>query len=185
MDSNKTVYISIGSDCAVAHNLRKLNLVDVAYPFDWIKCDSKSICETLDNDFSNFFENYTIKHQSDNFDNFDEGGKSLVKIILKNKMILPHEAQEMEFNFDSYKEKYKRRINRFKNIIRDCTIKKIFVRADNSPIDLEKEKLESSLEKYGAINFNIRFINYNDYTCEEEFTWQRNYIDWKKILIFP
>lgn len=184
MDSNKIVYISIGSDCAVAYHLRKLNLVDAAYPFDWIKCDSiKSICETLDNDFSNFFENYTIKHQSDNFDNFDEGGKSLVKIILKNKMILPHEAHEMEFNFDSYKEKYKRRIGRFKNIIRDESIKKIFVRADNSPNDSDKVKLKESLEKFGAIHFDILFINYDNYICNGEFNWQRNYINWNKILI--
>lgn len=184
MDQENIVYIGLGCDCAVAHNLRKIYSDSLAYPFDWIKCDKLlMICNTLDNRFSNFFEDITQIKQSDNFMNFDEKIKSNIKIKLKNGMIFPHEAILEEFNFDKYKEKYTRRIERFYNVCTNKNIKKIFIRADNKKITEEnKIKLRLSLDNYGCVNYDIIFINYNDYPIVGEFTWQREYIDWTKLL---
>lgn len=182
-DQENIVYIGLGYDCAVAHNLRKICQDSFAYPFDWIKSDKLSmLCDTLDNRFSNFFEDITQIKQSDNFMNFDENIKSNVKIKLKNGMIFPHEAILEEFNFDKYKEKYMRRIERFNNICTNKNIKKIFIRADNKKItENNKIELKESLNKYGCVNYDIIFITYSDYPIVGEFTWQREYIDWQKI----
>lgn len=139
--------------------------------------------DTLENRFSNFFEDITLINQGDNFLNFDENVKSNIKIKLKNGIILQHEAILEEFDFDKYKEKYMRRIDRFYNICIDKSIKKIFIRADNKKIsETNKIKLGSSLDKYGCVNYNIIFVNYSDFDVIGEFTWQRTYIDWKNII---
>ena len=144
------------------------------------------ISDTLDMKFSNFFCDFTLKEQSGNFDRFGDyviNIKSRVKIILKNKMQFPHEATESEFDFDEFKKKYLRRIDRFNQIVKSPDYKKVFVRSDNKIIsESDKHKLQNSLEKYGAINFEIRYISYDDYPVSGEFTWQRSYIDWSNII---
>ena len=153
------------------------------------------ISETLDMKFSNFFCDFTLKKQSDNFDKFYEDNnynvnldkidniKSRIKIIFKNKMQFPHEANGTDFDFEEFKKKYLRRIERFNLIVRSPDYKKVFVRSDNKLIsESDKHKLQDSLEKYGAINFEIKYITYDDYPVSGEFTWHRSYIDWKNII---
>jgi len=141
--------------------------------------------DTLTKNFSIFFENYQIKPQSNNFDNFDKFDnnikeiKSKKRLILSNKMILPHEFMNDDFNFDEYKSKYERRIQRFINIVKDKDIRKIFVRADNNDIGEDKKNhLNKILENYGCVNFEIKFINYLEYKLIGEFNWQRDYVNW-------
>jgi hypothetical protein len=148
------------------------------------------ICESLDDNFFNFFNNIKqIKQitQNDNFMNFDENILSKIKLKLSNNIILPHEGILDTFNFDNYKEKYLRRINRFKNIVQDNSIKKIFVRADTKKIKEEEiNKLHDSLKKYGVVNYDTIFINYSEYhfnPITNEFSWKREYINWKNIII--
>lgn len=199
-DSSYTIHISLGCDCACAYQMRKYSVNQSAYPFDWVKCDNiKMICETLDNGFSNFFENYQLIEQNDKFDKFDKFDnfdkfnnfdkfdndkiKSRVKIKLKNNMVLPHEAKNFDFDVSKYNDKYRRRIDRFNKVVNDKDIKKIFIRCDNKKIkDTEKELLIKSLNDYGCINYDIIFINYSDFICVDEFTWKRDYIDWKVFL---
>lgn len=148
------------------------------------------ISDCLNNEFSFFFEDFTIKEQSANFYKFTDSTidltinvKSRVKIILKNKMQFPHEATESEFDFIEFKKKYLRRIERFNLIVRSADYKKIFVRADNRIIsESDKHNLQNSLVKYGAINFEIKFISYESYPVKGEFLWQRSYIDWKNFF---
>ena len=122
------------------------------------------ISETLDMDFSNFFSDFTLKEQSGNFDKFyevvdyDISIKSRVKIILKNKMQFPHESNGTDFDFDEFKKKYLRRIERFNKIVKSPDYKKVFIRADNKLIsESDKHKLQDSLEKIGATNFEIKY----------------------------
>ena len=98
-------------------------------------------------------------------------------------MQFPHESTETEFDFDEFKKKYLMRIDRFNKIIKSPDYKKVFLRSDNKLIsESDKQKLQDSLEKYGAINFEIRYISYDDYPVSGEFTWQRSYIDWGNII---
>lgn len=148
------------------------------------------ICDTIEKDFSIFFEGYITKPQSNNFNNFDTIDvstgqiiKSKVQLKLSNNMILPHEALEDVFDDFVYTEKYKRRIDRFKNVVCDEQIKKIFIRTDEKPLThIQIEGLYKSLNIYGCKNYEIRFICYSDYKCTENFTWQRDYICWKELF---
>ena len=152
------------------------------------------ICNTIEKDFSIFFEGYSTKQQSNNFNNFDivsntvnvtdeNSIKSRVQLKLSNNMILPHEAIEDVFDEFLYREKYERRIDRFKNVVRDEKFKKIFIRADEKPLThIQIDGLYKSLDLYGCTNYEIRFIDYSDYKCTENFTWQRDYICWKELF---
>lgn len=144
------------------------------------------ICDVLEKDFSFFFSNYTTKHQSDNFINFDNlEYKSKIQIKLNNGIVMPHEAIDTDFDEKVYIDKYLRRIERFKKVIKDEKFKKIFIRTDEKKlIDSNKQKLIDALNVYGCVNYEIKFITYSDYICKENFTWQRNYIDWKSIFLF-
>jgi hypothetical protein len=181
------VYISLGSDCAVRYQLGEHNLVSQTFPFDWAKTNNiDMICDTLEKDFSNFFEGYKTKPQSDNFVNFDnleECIKSKIQLKLSNNIVMPHEAIGDVFDEYSYIEKYMRRVDRFRNIVRDKEIKKIFIRSDDKQLNENQiSKLYHALDLYGCVNYNIKFICYLDYKFTEQFTWQRNYICWSKIF---
>jgi len=177
-DLVSSVYISIGGDCAVAYQLRKLNLSNEAYPFDWIKINKiNMITDSLQNNFSNFFE-YELKEGSDLFMNFEYETKSRIHLKLKNGIILPHESNQFIFDRKEYENKYTRRIERFNKIVTDKMIRKIFVRADDKILnEKEKSQLEFEFKKYGCENFDIVYINYKMYNTNN-FTWQRDYIPW-------
>jgi len=188
--------MSLGCDCACAYQIKKYQQ-NLTYPFDWIKSDNiKMICDSLDSKFSIFFDNYHIVEQSDNFNNFDnfdnfdnldkneKDTKSRLRIKLKNNMILPHESEGFIFNELKYKEKYQRRINRFYDVVSNEKIKKIFIRCDNKQVkQSDKEMLITSLNNYGCVNYEIRYVTYTDYMCIGEFKWKRDYIDWGNIFI--
>lgn len=156
-------------------------------PFDWCNIDNiNSIKETLDNNFSNFFD-YELKSQSMNFDNVNDVNdvkiKSLKRIITKNKIIFPHEAINDYVDEDLYKEKYLRRIKRFTELVQNKNIFKIFVRCDNKKISENKKKdMIDSLNKFGAQNYNIKFISYDTYKITGTFDWHRLYIDWECVF---
>lgn len=191
MAKTQIVHISLGFDCAVRYQLEACQLSQLSYPFDWVKSNNiDTLCDCIDKEFSIFFEGYTTKLQSNNFDNFDtidvstdKNIKSKIQLKLCNGLILPHEAIDDVFDESIYKEKYKRRIDRFKNIVQNKEIKKIFIRADEKSLtEIQKDKLKKSLDLYGCINYEIKFICYADYKCTEKFTWQRDYICWKELF---
>jgi hypothetical protein len=175
-------YVSLGGDCAVAYQLRK-HFPSEAYPFDWAKCNKISmVIDTIECNFSNFFD-YTLKEKDgDNFLNFETENKSNIHIKLSNNIILPHEADGKILDEFQYKIKYMRRINRFNEIIQNEKIKKIFIRADEKILkNSDKERLIKILKNKGCVNFEIKFISYDSYKTDD-FTWQRDYIDWSKIF---
>ena len=143
------------------------------------------IIETLDNRFSNFFD-YEIKDQSDNFDNFDKvesNVRSGKRLITKNRIIFPHEADGDSLDENLFRDKYTRRINRFENIVCNEDKHKIFIRADNKKLtDDKKDKLIESLERFGAKNYEVKFISYDFYPVCDAFDWKRSNINWRDLI---
>ena len=141
------------------------------------------IIETLDNKFSNFFD-YEIKYQSLNFDNSESDVKSLKRLITRNKIIFPHEAVGYVIDEELFKEKYTRRIQRFTDVVKNDLIHKIFIRADNKPLNDERKlRLIESLDRFGVKNYEIKFICYDSYPVSGvDFNWKRSYINWKDIF---
>ena len=201
--------------------LRKFSL-----PFDWISIKNiQIITNILDDDFKSFIDksNWLLQKQSSKFNFFEDnkedfqglngldgkgGPFSLIRVIHKiYDLYLPHEAVNLEIDLDLVIEKYKRRIERFRDLLKNpLKKKKIFLgyykknkkddKKDNSinlhlEIEKDKIKIEKSLLEFGAVNFNLFIINYNDYDYlipqkdlypSFVFDWKRNYIDFEKIF---
>ena len=215
--------------------MKKLELRKFSLPFDWISIKNiQIIINILDDDFKSFIDksNWLLQKQSSTFNFFQENNEdfnlqpglegngtplSLIRISHKiYDLYLPHEAVNLEIDLDLVIEKYKRRIERFRDLLKNPLHKKkiflghnkkdkkdkkdIKIKEKINPIDLhleqEKDKieLEKTLLKFGAVNFKLFIINYNDYNDYNDdyaknvsnpsfiFDWKRNYIDFKTIF---
>lgn len=118
------IYIPIGSNCATSHYLRKHNMRNIAYPFDWNCASLEMIYDVLSNDFENFLNDIFIGTKIDRLyfgedDNIIITNEKIFPIICKKYNILfPHDFNKIDANYiNKVKNKYKRRIERFKNII--------------------------------------------------------------------
>ena len=206
------LYISLGYDCSVAYNIRKLNLAREALPFDWMKIPTiNSIISILQNDFDGFCEinQYDIKPQSANFaycgahDNSSSASmltnisniKSNFKLIHKKYgFILPHEFNGDVLDITKFKAKYTRRIERFRAYTKSTLHDVYFIRLDNANTDKQLEKykinqikLNTTLKTYFSI-VNLKTVYINEYTFINllditTFQWTRQYIPWADILI--
>ena len=219
-------YVPLGLDCVLAYQLKKLELRKFSLPFDWISIKNiQIIINILNDDFKSFIDksNWLLEKQSSKFNFFEDnkedfkglngldgkgGPFSLIRVIHKiYDLYLPHEAVNLEIDLDLVIEKYKRRIERFRDLLKNpLKKKKIFLgyykknkkddKKDDSinlhlEIEKDKIKIEKSLLEFGAVNFNLFIINYNDYDYlipqkdldpSFVFDWKRNYIDFEKIF---
>jgi hypothetical protein len=189
------LFISLGGNCSISYQLKKLNLKNKSYPFDWSKISIKQLISVLENDFIQYNESLLIYKLSDLHDNFITNDS--YSLILKNNynITFAHELGDIN-NLDNYKEKIKRRIERFKNI---NSSKITFIRIE---LNIIKEnykdnivKLCEVLNKYSNnyilkiiinsyIDFddlprNVIIYKYDDFTDD----WQMNKIDWNKIFL--
>jgi hypothetical protein len=139
------------------------------------------IKDTLELSFSNFFEYKLIEQNKTFFNSTNPSELSLVKLKLSNGMVLPHEAVGYTFNEKEYKEKYLRRIERFNKVVYDSSIHKVFVRGNDRITDKDKLMLYSALDKYGILNYSVKFISYSEYLDKidsDKFDWKREYVNW-------
>jgi len=223
-------YVPLGLDCVLAYQLKKLDLRKFSLPFDWISIKNiQIIINILNDDFKSFIDksNWLLQKQSHKFNFFEDNKEDFNKLLgdegkggpfslirMKHKiydLYLPHEAVNYEIDLDLVIEKYKRRIERFRDLLRNpLKKKKIFlgyykkddkkddkkkdkINSINLHLEIEKDKIkiEKSLLEFGAVNFNLLIINYNDYDylilqkdldSSFVFDWKRNYIDFQKIF---
>lgn len=118
--SGEPLLVSLGSTCEPAHMFRLCELRKTAFPFDWIvSFDGKAIIELLENNFEDFFnEKYFVPY----------GPGHLVQARYHLEFL--HDGdfnQQFDLNFAKLKEKYSRRIQRFRNL-NDYIGKVFFVR---------------------------------------------------------
>ena len=158
-----TIYISLGHDCSVAYRLQQLKLRKVSLPFDWIRCNElKYITYCIGNKFQIIHEDWS-----------DTQGTS--KCTIKNtdyNFVFPHD------DIDDFIPKYKRRIERFYDILKNDKIKKIFIRLSKK--DETKELLElTQLLNIYTKNYDIFTHVYDKHKKYE--TWKKDEIDWSFI----
>ena len=175
MNSNISIYIfmeniiiPIGSNCETTHYLRKHNIRNIAYPFDWNCASLEMIYDVLNNDFENFLNDIFIGTKIDRLyfgddDNIIVTNEKIFPIICKKYNILfPHDFNKIDANYiNKVKNKYKRRIERFKNIINSDKI--IYLVYCNKKFNLNQwqksvynEYNKKILEHY---NGNTYFLN--------------------------
>lgn len=134
-------YISIGSDCSAAAALRGLNLRQQAYPFDWMQSSVPGIVQCIQENFLGFHEDIQLMphgrrmidvygfeyphdyplqgHNSDDDHQIGEGmiGEQTGLLI----------SDDWERYYPTVKEKYLRRIQRFREAMNDTSKPVIFL----------------------------------------------------------
>jgi hypothetical protein len=145
---NKMI-ISIGVDCCVASFLKKYNLRNYSFPFDW-NVTYNGISQCIQNNFNDFIPDINSK-------------------INKYDISFVHDFTLNTFNDDICK--YLRRIDRLKKILSECNDDIIFIRKghschhhlehngkyENIVSDIDDiEKLDIFLKnKYNKLNYKI------------------------------
>lgn len=117
--------IPIGSNCKISHYLRRCKLRHNAYPFDWNCTSLKMIYDVFSNDFENFLDDIFIGTEINRLYFGDDDDKLIISnekifpiICKKYNILFPHDFNKIDANYiNQIKNKYKRRIERFRNII--------------------------------------------------------------------
>jgi hypothetical protein len=134
------IIIPVGIDCGVAKILKKNDMRKYALPFDWV-VTYRGITEILRNDFNHFIP-YAIKA----FNKYD------VKFIHDNL------KDENDIN------KYKRRIERFKELIKNTTEEVLFIKKGHSYHHHAeynyKDDVEDVIELDNYLQENYKHLNY-------------------------
>jgi hypothetical protein len=174
----ETIYISLGGDCAISYHLQQHNLRFASFPFDWII--SPRIDHCLRGDFRHLFDPllYTEKTQKFQFQAIDEDWMEYDdKIEKKECCRIVHSLYKFTFlherNVEDIIPKYKRRVDRFLQVMRDSTIhKKIFrMSADVS----EEHTLPSVFKECGYINYDFYYKR-----MPSDIDWKKENFGWKE-----
>jgi len=105
---DKPIFVSLGSWCDIAINLRKNGMRHAAFPFDWIaSVDCERFLEIFQTDFKYFLDDeYLFIKDSHIFNNY-------------YNLEFPHDIffhPEEPEEYISFKKKYTKRINRFREL---------------------------------------------------------------------
>lgn len=180
------MYISLGSDCCIAFQLKKLGLRECAFPFDWLLTKKiNTIIEIISNDFDGLFENLKIKNTSSNFplliesEDFNKKNELIRVKNLRYNLDFVHDFKSLN-DLKKVKKTYERRIKRFIEIMKNDKIKKILIR-----IGSEKEKkyineLKDIFVKKEYKNFKIKHISFEDLPKSKD--WKRDNINLLNLI---
>lgn len=182
--SDELLFVSLGSNCEPAHQLRCCDLRKTAFPFDWIiSFDGEAVINMLENDFRGFLSD-------EYFVPYGPAGHLLQTIY---HLEFLHEGDfnsDYEQKLEALKEKYHRRVERFKSL-RNYLGKVIFLRyafkysltdphrfykfEDNIEISEEYAlRLYQSLSKFfPQLDFDLIILN----NGEQEFFEEQKQID--------
>jgi len=156
---SEPLFVSLGSNCEVAMQLRNHNVRTVAFPFDWLLTPSLPLLSLLlEEDFSSFL------HPDDLIYLPSRG------IVNTRYQIYFRHEKDLSFLVD-IQTKYERRIQRFR-ALKHYEGKVYFLRAANGPgrvnpstiiTPLEACNLYETLQKqFPKLHFQLIIINYLD-----------------------
>jgi len=123
MNKPQHVIVPLGANCSAAHYLRRQNIREAAYPFDWTVTPLTSIIDLIENSFSDYLnsDNLTYLPPSKRY-KFNEQGTQLETteelvtpvVCKKHKILFPHDFSELASrDLPHIQKAYQRRINRF------------------------------------------------------------------------
>jgi len=176
MDVN---YLTIGHDCSPAAALRDLNLREFALPFDWVVSNITILEKCFQSDFAHFHKNLVFNYNKTRLIDFYgfqfphdyplNTNTNDIEVITNIGEGAFGEERGKFINdkwsdyYDFVLEKYKRRIERFKNIVSD--IKPIIVLCRYNTVDVLK--LQQLFIKYYNKE-NIYFVNSSNQIFEND-----------------
>ncbi len=132
------IYVPIGIDCGVAECLKKHNLRTIALPFDWI-VTYQGITNIIKNDFINFFPDLS---------------KSVIIDDMPNVF---NDNYGIKFIHDKFPDvdvydKYIRRINRFKEILKTTDDTVIFIKKGHAYHNHKEYPLKDDIEDINELD---------------------------------
>lgn len=157
---NKYTYknvISLGCFCFVASELRRIDLREKAYPFDWIISNFQDVLLLIEQHFKDFLNQQYFEYQQE----------KEVFVVKNTKYKLVHFVHDfisdkpIDTQINNVKDKYERRITRFYHDITQPTlfIRYIFDKAEYQYIKENKMKILAILKSYNQDNDIIFILN--------------------------
>lgn len=146
--------VSLGSNCAVAYQLKQYQLRKQAYPFDWARISLNSLVKVLDNNFHRY-EKMSIKKLSENHPNWEDNKPSYI-VGNDYGVTMAHEIVN-EQNLELFSTFLLKRIERFKILVNPT-----FIRLETSnltPTQMQTyNKLVGHLDDYFS-NYKLIVIS--------------------------
>lgn len=153
-------FISLGWYCGVAASMSKYGIRSHSGPFDWCLSSFKGVLGCMEEDFSDFLEPLNLEVLN---------GYPKEFVDKKHDFRYNHEINTC-FNteFDSIHEKYIRRVEVFKQMIRHKTCFIRDVRDDEELIYIQKNKkyIEGIIKKYNSENEIIYIVSNIRFNCK-------------------
>lgn len=179
------VFVPLGTTCAIAYQLEKYDFRKFALPFDWLGCTDQTICDVLEDDFSNFFDidKMIVKNKSNNFplleDDWRESFSGTIRVRHKKYGFnFVHDFdQTMVLGDEQYikiMDKYNRRINRFREIMKNPNTYKICIHIGNK---FDINKCDEIMKKNSYQNYEIKSLILSEMPVSNG--WQLDKFDWK------
>ena len=194
----KTTFISLGGNCAIAYQLKRLELRDKSYPFDWCKMSINKLNKVLENNFENFSDikifKFSKNHLLENDDLLNDNGSYIVKN--RYNISFAHELKtDNEKELKKFKKTLERRIKRFKKLNTD-NLTFVILNLENKQNDnLNAEILTKNLKIYFSNfkliyigpNISIKYdknnkIKYIKLDINKWVDWQYSNLDWNDIF---
>lgn len=151
-------YISLGWFCGPAASLENLGFRTTSGPFDWYISEFRGVIDTIENNFQDFlsFDNL-IKHKDSKYYFEDK----------KYGFLYNHEygiEEKEEYKYYTIKEKYKRRCDRFLDIIKEptCLFRAIKDLDEVEYINRNYKKIDEIFKKFNNNN-QITYIITREY----------------------
>ena len=131
------------------------------------------------------FESTLSNSNSNSYSESNSNSKSKLKLNHKTyKIILPHESIDTNINLSEVLQKYRKRVNRFNDLLKSFQRKIIYIGCNKiiKNRSVYENELKMCLDNYNCINYSIVFVQYNDYPTIGQYSWHRNWIPWNRIF---
>jgi hypothetical protein len=181
-------FVSLGSNCSVAYQLKKHGKRIEAYPFDFCILSINKLIEVLLESFKDF-SNIEVHKLSKNHKMLDSDE---ISYIVKNKynVKFAHELSKKE-DVLNFSKRLDIRIKRFLDLINPTFMRIELQNLKKETFIKKYERLIEILEsifinfkiviisKYELIHEKVKWIKLNKYVTD----WKYDYLDWNEILI--
>lgn len=156
----KTHYISLGYNCDGATWLRNNQLRDGAMPFDWAVTPIRSVIKHFENDFTewmldeNLIYNPPAERKLMLNDDTGETVRDMTTPVVDKKYgtLYPHDFG-VEYDINEVRAKYRRRIDRMKELFADKNNKFVFVMHEGNIHEYQVKQFEIAGVKWSNLTY--------------------------------
>lgn len=150
--TNYKHYISLGSFCSVALELERIGLRETSSPFDWLLADFEGVVKAIDTHFENWLKYDNLLQNKDYHEQYKDGFYKCQFYHDFNK------TEPLEKQLFEVQKKYKRRIDRFYEMINEPTLFLRYIN-DKRLDDGRNEELLYIEENYAKIMKLLKSFN--------------------------